>query len=34
MNPDIEDSTLIGENPAVREEVKIRIKYAEEHADL
>jgi hypothetical protein len=34
MNPDAEDSTLIGESPAIREKVEIRIKYAEEYADL
>jgi hypothetical protein len=34
MNPDTEDSTLIEESPAVCEEVEIRIKYTEEHADL
>jgi hypothetical protein len=34
MNPDIENSTLIEENPAVREEIEIRIKYAEKYGDL
>jgi hypothetical protein len=34
MNPDIKNNTLIGESPAVREEVEIRIKYTEKHADL
>jgi hypothetical protein len=34
INSNIENNTLIGENPAVREEIEIRIKYAEEHADL
>jgi hypothetical protein len=34
MNSDIKNSTLIGESPAIREEIKIRIKYAEEYADF
>jgi hypothetical protein len=34
MNPNIKNSTLIGESPAVREEVEVRIKYAEEYADF
>jgi hypothetical protein len=34
MNPNIKDSTLIGENPAVREEIEIRIKYIEKYTNL
>jgi hypothetical protein len=34
INSDIEDSTLIGKNPAVRKEVEIRIKYAEKYTDF
>jgi hypothetical protein len=34
MNPDIENNMLIKENPAIREEVKAKIKYTEEYADL
>jgi hypothetical protein len=34
INPNIKDSTLIGESPAVREEIEVRIKYAEEYANL
>jgi hypothetical protein len=34
MNSDIKDSTLIGESPVIREEVEIRIKYAEKYADF
>jgi hypothetical protein len=34
MNSNIEDSTLIGENPAIYKEIKIRIKYIEEYTDF
>jgi hypothetical protein len=34
INLNIEDSTLIGENPAIREEIEVRIKYIEEYTDL
>jgi hypothetical protein len=34
MNFNIENSTLIGESPVIREEVEIRIKYVEEYADF
>jgi hypothetical protein len=34
MNSNIENNTLIGENPAVREEVEVRIKYTEEYTNL
>jgi hypothetical protein len=31
MNPNTENNTLIGESPVIREEIKVRIKYAEKH---
>jgi hypothetical protein len=34
MNSNIKNSMLIGENPAIREEIEIRIKYAEEYTVL
>jgi hypothetical protein len=34
MNLNIENNILIGESPAIREEIEIRIKYAEKYADL
>jgi hypothetical protein len=34
MNFNIENSTLIGENPVIYEEVEIKIKYTKEDADL
>jgi hypothetical protein len=34
MNPNIKNNTLIGESPAVREEIEIRIKYIKEYADF
>jgi hypothetical protein len=34
MNLNIENNILIEENPAIREEIKVKIKYAEEHTDL
>jgi hypothetical protein len=34
MNSDIENSTLIGESTAVREEIKTKIKYTEKYADF
>jgi hypothetical protein len=34
MNPNIEDSTLIGKIPAIYEEVEARIKYTEKYTDL
>jgi hypothetical protein len=34
MNSDIKDSTLIEESPVIREEIEIRIKYTEKHADF
>jgi hypothetical protein len=34
MNSNIENSTLIGKNPVVREEIEIRIKYIKEYANF
>jgi hypothetical protein len=34
INLNIENNTIIEENPVVREEVEIRIKYTEEYTDL
>jgi hypothetical protein len=34
INFNTKDNTLIGENPAVREEIEIKIKYAEEHRNF
>jgi hypothetical protein len=34
INLNIENNTLIGESPVIREEIEIRIKYTEEYADL
>jgi hypothetical protein len=34
INSNIENNTLIEENPAIRKKIEIRIKYTEEHANL
>jgi hypothetical protein len=34
INLNIENSTLIGESLAIREEVEIKIKYIEKYADF
>jgi hypothetical protein len=34
MNPNIKNNTLIEKNPAVREEIEIRIKYTEEYTNF
>jgi hypothetical protein len=34
MNSNIEDNTLFGESPVVREEIEIKIKYTEKYTDL
>jgi hypothetical protein len=34
INPNIKNSTLIEESPAVRKEIEIRIKYAEKYTDF
>jgi hypothetical protein len=34
MNFNIKNNTLIGENPAIRKEVEIRIKYTEKYTDF
>jgi hypothetical protein len=34
INLNTENSTLIGENPAIYKEIEVRIKYAEKYADF